>query len=994
VSRWWKVACVVAGAYFVLAGPAALAQTGVVTGRVTDARSLQGVADATLEVDGTRMGAATDADGRFRIAGVPSGARTIIARRLGYAANRRTVNVAENQETQVLFALQPSAVALDQVVITGTAGAETRRAIGNAVATIDATDALARSAAPDLGSLLSARTTGVVISQPTGRLGAGPAIQIRGRSSIGLGNSPLIYVDGMRVNNATGTGPSGSGGLSGQNSSVAGRLNDIAPEDIETIEVIKGPAAATIYGTEASNGVIQIITKRGSVRARPQFSFQAQEGTLFFRDAEGRMPTNFARDSAGNIVPWNAVQQERERGTPLFTTGRTSLYNGSVSGGRNDARFYVSSSYENDQGIEPNNALRQFTLHGNVDVSPHSSLDLGTSLNYVSLRNRLGVDGGASAMFGGVFGHALLFPRSRGYGLGFPPEVTQQLWDNSQDVHRFMASARIEHRPLTWFRHRVIAGVDYTGDDSRTLERFAPPALSAILPPATAAGRIAQTLRTVSGITGDYSATATVSLTPTLSSSTSAGGQLFRSDATASFLGGLGFPGEGIETVSGAAQLLPSSQSQVLNTTIGAFAQQKFGWRERLYLTGALRVDNNSAFGEDFQWVTYPKVDLSWVISEEPFWSWARTVPSLRLRAAYGESGRQPNTFSALRTFTPVQGPGGANAVTPGSIGNPDLKPERGKELEVGFEVALLNRLTLDFTYFSKKTEDLIINQAVAPSSGFAGNRPVNLGRVDNGGIELLATAQLLTRDNVDWEIRGSLATNEDVIKDLGNVPSVITGYGQFNKVGYPIGGFFSKRVISADRDTSGRATNVLCDGGPGQAAVACPTAPFLFIGTPTPKTSGAIVNTLTIAKRLRLHALVDFKRGNRQLNATELLRCTGALGAGLCEANYRPRNYSPVYLAEIVGNALAQGIVDLHVQDASFTKLREISATYTLPTGWVRGTSHASISLAARELATWTNYTGIDPEVSSAGSGGATAQDQALMPPLTRYLITFNVRF
>jgi len=966
---------------------------GAITGLVTDARSGQPLAGVSIQIDGTLIRALTADDGRYRIASVSAGAHTLIARRIGFAAARQAVTVAANQEVTADIKLEPSAMSLDAIVVTGTPSGGQRRAIGNAVATINAPDALSLSAATDLGSLLNARVPGAVISQPTGRLGAGQAIQIRGRSSIGLGNSPLIYIDGVRVTNSTGTGPSG-GGLAGQNSSVAGRLNDISPEDIETIEVIKGPAAATIYGTEASSGVVHIITKRGTIGTRPRFSLVGSGGPIWFRDAAGRMPTNFAKDSTGAIVTWNAVEQEEARGSPLFETGQMSQLTGSFSGGRDDIRYYLSGLYEKDQGIEPNNSLHQFSLHANLDIAPSDKLNIGSSLNFVDLRNHLGVDGGASVMFASVFGHQVVFPRARGFGLNFLPEVTQHLWDNTQDVSRFTASGRIEHNPIPAFTQRLIVGIDHTGDDSRSLERFAPPDLAVLLPPATAAGRIRQTLRQGAVITADYVGTARFNLMSSLSSSSSVGGQLFRTESNTSVLGGTGFPGAGIETVSGVAVPDPPSQSQVLNTTIGAYAEQKFGWNDRLYLTGALRVDNNSAFGEDFKWVTYPKVDASWVVSDEPFWSWRGVVRSLRVRAAYGESGRQPNVFSALRTFTPVPGPAGLNAVTPGAIGNPDLKPERGKEVEAGFEAEILDRVSLDVTYFNKKTEDVIINQAVAPSSGFGGNRPVNLGRVDNQGIELLATVQMLRSNTFEWELRGSFATNRDEIKDLGGLPSVINSYGQFNRVGHPIGGFFSKRVVSADRATNGTATNVLCDGGPGQAPVACAQAPLLFIGSPTPKRSGALANTLTIGRRLRLFALLDFKQGNKQLNATDLLRCTGALGAGLCEANYRPENYSPVYLAETVGNALSQAIVHQWVENSSFAKLREVSGTYTLPDGWIPGASQASFTLAARELITWTKYNGIDPEVSSAGSGGVTAQDQALYPPLTRIIATLSIRF
>jgi TonB-linked SusC/RagA family outer membrane protein len=975
--------------------PGAHAQepTGTVTGRITEARSGAPIEGASITVGSTRVGTTSGADGRYRVTGAPAGPRLLIVRRIGFAVGRREVTLTAGQEVTADFALEASAIALDAVLVTGTASGGQRRTIGNSVATVNAPDDLAKSAASDLGSLLNGRVAGAVISSSSGRIGAGSAISIRGRSSIGLGNAPLVYIDGVRVTSSTGSGPSGSG-FSGQNSSIGGRLNDIAPEDIESIEVIKGPAAATIYGTEASNGVVQIITRRGSAGA-PRFSLVASGGPIWFRDAESRMPTNFARNTAGEIVEWNAVRQEEERGTPLFESGQMRQLSGSWSGARNEFRYYLSGLYQKDQGIEPNNSNHQFSLHTNLDIIPAEKLTVATSLNYVDLRTHLGVDNGASAMFASVFGHSVVFPNARGFGLNFVPEVTQQYWDNSQDVSRFTASTRIQHDPFTWFTHRGVIGIDYTGDDSRNLERFIPADLAPLVSAATAAGRIRQTLRRGTGITADYAGTARVDLTSTLTSATSLGGQLFRSESNASTLGGTGFPGAGIETVSGVAVPESPAQSEQLNTTIGAYAEQKFGWRERLFFTGAIRVDNNSAFGEAFKWVTYPKVDASWIVSDESFWPFRDKVRSLRLRAAYGESGRQPAVFSALRTFVPVQGPAGTSGITTGSIGNPDLKPERGKELEAGFEAEVLDRLSLDFTYFSKKTEDLIINQAIAPSSGFSGTRPMNLGRVDNKGIELAATLRVLERSNFDWDVRATFATNADEIKDLGGVPSLISAFGQFNKVGYAISGYYSKRVVSADRATSGTSpvTNVLCDGGPGQPAIACAQAPFLFVGTPTPKRSGAIANTVNIGRRIRLFALMDFKQGNKVFNATTLLRCTGALGAGLCEANYRPENYDPVYLAETAGNSLTQGIVHQYVEDASFLKLREISASYSLPDNWIPRVSNATFTLAARELKTWTNYTGIDPESSLAG-GGTNATDQALVPPLSRILATLSIRF
>ena len=967
-----------------LAAGAAQAQS-TITGRVTDARSTLPLAGVSVEVEGTRFGATTDSAGQYRLNGVPAGAQTLIARRIGYASLRRPV--AESRPATVDFALVVSATMLDEVVVTGTAGGELRRSIGNAVATIDAADMLAKSAATNITSLLNARAPGLNILPTTGRLGAGPSIQIRGRSSIGLSNSPLVYVDGVRFNSASGTGPVAvSGGLAGQGSQVGGRLNDINPDDIESIEVISGPAAATIYGTEAASGVIQIITKRGRAGEKPSLSFRMETGSLYFGDAENRIPTNYAKDKTGAIVQWNGYKQEADSGRPLFRTGATRRYIGSASGGRDAVRYYVSGAYENDYGIEPNNGMRQFSSHANLSTSLGAATEMTTSLNYTQKSEHLGADQGASALLGAEYGHPVLFAAGRGFYPNFPPEVPQQLYDNAVGVNRFTGSTTLNNSSFKWFSQRATVGLDYTTEDARAIERFAPPELAPLLSAAQAGGRIGQTLRRNTIVTADYSGTAKFNLTSTVGSSSSIGGQYYNTESNSSFLGGSGFPAPGVETVSSVASPVGATQSQTINTTIGAYGQQQFSWRDRVYLTAALRVDNNSAFGEDFKWVTYPKLSASWIVSDEGWWPLAGTVNTFRLRSAYGESGRQPNAFSALRTFTPIAG---ANGITPGNIGNPDLKPERGKEVEVGFESNLWNRLDLNVTYFTKQTYDAIISQAVAPSSGFSSSRFMNLGRVDNHGFEAQATLQAITRRNFSWEVTGNIGTNGDVVKDLGGVPSIITTYGPANVVGYPVSGLWSRVVVAADRDaTTGLATaaSIKCDDGSG-AGVACASAPFRYIGTQTPKVTGAIGNTFNVGKRLRFFALTDFKTGHKGISSVELIRCSGAAGAGLCRANYYPNEYDIKYMAEATTAALSAGYLDQYFQSLSFFKLRELSATYNIPERWTRGTT-ASFTLAARELGTWTDFRGIDPEAFIGTS------DQAVTPPLNRILATFNIKW
>jgi TonB-linked SusC/RagA family outer membrane protein len=975
-----------------LAAGTAQAQS-TVTGRVTDARSTLPLAGVAVEVEGTRLGAMTDSTGQYRINGVRSESQTLIARRIGYASLRRTVNVTSGQSATVDFALVVSATMLDEIVVTGTAGGELRRSIGNAVTTVDASDMLAKSAATNISSLLNARAPGVNIVPTSGRLGAGPAIQIRGRSSIGLSNNPLLYIVGVRANNNSGTGPVAvSGSLGGQGSQVGGRLNDINPDDIESIEVISGPAAATIYGTEAASGVIQIITKRGRVANKPAMSFRMETGSLYFRDAENRVPTNYARDASNNIVTWNGVTAEADSGRQLFRTGLTRRYIGAASGGRDAIRYYVSGAYENDYGIEPNNALRQFSTHANLNNSLGAATELTTSLNYTQKSEHLGADQGLSSLIGAQYGHPVVFrtPGARGFYANFPPDVARELFDNAVGVNRFTGSMTLNNNSFNWLSHRAIVGVDYTTEDARAIEKFATPELAPLLSAAQASGRINQTLRRNTIITADYSGTAKFNLTSTIGSSSSIGGQYYNTESNASSLGGTGFPAPGVETVSSVANPVGSTQSQTINTTIGAYAQQQFSWRDRLYFTAALRVDNNSAFGEDFKWVTYPKASASWIMSDESWWPLAGKVNTFRLRGAYGESGRQPNAFSALRTFTPITG---ANAITPGSIGNPDLKPERGKELELGFESNFWNRLDLNVTYFTKKTYDVIINQAVAPSSGFSASRPMNLGRVDNRGVEAQATFQAIRRSNFSWEVSGNLGTNKDVVKDLGGVPSLVTTFGPANVVGYPVQGMWSRVVRSAVRNpATGLAltdtASLRCENGTTQGAP-CTTAPFMFMGTQTPKVTGAVANTFNIGKRLRLFALADFKRGHTGYSSVELIRCSGSAGAGLCRANYYPNEYDIKYLAAATTVAASAGgaYIDQFFGDLSFVKLRELSATYSIPERWTRGAS-TSFTLAARELHTWTDWRGLDPE------GFIGTSDQAVTPPLNRILATFTIKW
>jgi hypothetical protein len=411
------------------------------------------------------------------------------------------------------------------------------------------------------------------------------------------------------------------------------------------------------------------------------------------------------------------------------------------------------------------------------------------------------------------------------------------------------------------------------------------------------------------------------------------------------------------------------------------------------------------------------------VLSEEPFWK-VPAVDALKLRAAYGRSGQQPVNFDALRTYQPVSGPNDGAAATPQNIGNPDLGPERGEELELGFDAGLLgDRLGFEFTYYNKKTKDAILNRQIAPSIGFSGSQPFNAGAIRNTGMELTARARPWDRGPVAWDLSVMLATNDNKILSLGppecadpnvlNLPAGCLSYViptgsvyQRHQVGYPVGSWFEQKVVSAEFAADGKtATNVRCEDGKG-GSILCTgadgrfgtadDAPDLFIGRTVPKLETSLTSTLTLWRRLRLYGLVDYKGGYRKLDGNARVRC--AFFGGRCRENFYPEEFEPEVIGQInSSNNLVQWFLD----EGDFVRLREVSATYTVPNniaGRLRLT-RASVMVAGRNLGLWTDYGkrgGLDPEgFFLAGTrGGHALWEQTTMPQLSQWVLTFNVGF
>jgi TonB-linked SusC/RagA family outer membrane protein len=957
-----------------------------IAGVVTDpsGRPLNG---AQILLEGSEIGTLADQDGRFRIMGLTGAEATLRIVLLGYRTEIRDVRVGDQD---IRIVLESAPINLDELVVTGTAGGAQRRAVANSVARVQADEIVTHAPVLSVDQLLNGRAPGVVVSPPTGSAGGGSRLLIRGRSSISLPTGPLIYIDGVRVDNrqAHGTYPAPE----------TSRLNDVDPESIESIEVIKGPAAATLYGTEASNGVIQIITRKG--RPGPtRIGVSITQGAAWFHDPEGRWIINYYRDPGTNeVIRFNLAQEETERGTPLFRTGHNQGYAVNVSGGTDAVQYFAAASYDRDEGVTRKNVSERFGGRLNLTLATSERWDANAQLGVSLLRSNLPSWWHMRSTFLNL--PATRDTPQRGFARA-PTEIEEAVADLTEKVTRITPGVEVRHYPNAWLMQRLRVGVDVSEARFSDLTRRMTPEQAAFFSAATAQGAKTTTSTHVLNNTIDYSATGTSRLSRNLTSMTTVGVQYYR--RLTSILGATGsaFPSPNVTSLSGAARSV-GMDDEIENVTLGVFGQQQFSWNEWLYLTAAIRADDNSAFGADFDFVTYPKISASWLVSEAPFWSlpW---VDKFRVRVAWGKSGQQPEAYAALRTFAPITTQGDTPGVTPQFVGNPKLGPEKSTETEVGFDASLLaDRLAVEFTYFRQRTEDAIILRDVAPSSGFPSQQFVNAGEVRNRGIELVLDARLVERETLDWDAAFSVSTvdNEVISLGIGGIDYLEFGGGSRFIPGYPVYSMFARKVVSAEWGPGGEPINILCDGGrgpysekPGGSPVDCATAPRVFAGKPDPGMEGAFSTSLRLWDRVTLSGLVDFKLG--QSAYTSSLYCPDNYSG--CEEEFYPERFDPVIVA-----STTLGLLDDHrwIRDRSFWKFRELSVSYLLPPAWLAwmGASAGSISVAGRNLHTWTSFEGLDPENATLfpESGILTVVprpfEQNEIPQLMQFMMKVNL--
>ncbi len=1001
-------------ALMLLASPhVAGAQAGAVSGIVIDAASERPVSNAAVGVMGPAgKGAVTDGFGRFTITGLSGTTVVLSVRLIGYRPATDTVRVGDNN---IRVGLSERLVELNAMVVTGTAGGAEVRELGTSVAQVKVSDLMQQAPIPTVSALLSGNAPGVDVINTSGQVGAGPQIRVRGVGTFSLSSTPLIYVDGIRVDN----------GQTG----IVSRFDDIEPDEIESMEVLKGPAAATLYGTEAARGVINIITKHGTPGAT-KYNFSVQSGPSWFQDAAGRFQTNYwLNPVTDSLWSLNGVKEYAAMGKSLFTTGGTNNYSANASGGSGIFRYFVSGEWNAATGIVTANGRQQKAARTNLSIVPSSQVDIETSVGYITSHTNLAGEGGSAGPMWMEFAEPqrtvaacpYLFNPVPAYcglengSIVGPPEQYLQT-QRTQDVNRTTASVSIKYDPYTWLSNRLLIGTDYTLEN---VGQYLPYQVgdSVIIHFLGASFDGSQSITAQQTIynTYDFSSSVHFDLSPRVNEKSSIGVQYYTNTQTAVSASGSHFPSPGLSTLNATGTKGAPTSSLTGENTLGAYLQQEFSLDNSLFLTGAYRVDNNSAFGSQVHFTTYPKVSVSWVASDV---AKVRTilpafVDELRLRGAYGGSGQQPPVNTAVQTVTPAAGPNSGTVLTNNTIGNPDLKPERALGAELGFEASLWkDRIGIDLTLFSDVIHDAILANTVAPSTGYgASTQFQNAGQINKHGFELALRGDIFTRRDYAWNMQVNLAATTskivrigagaDTIIDVTPSTAVSTVGDVFHVVGYSPFDLFTYRVVSATYNpATNKAINPMCDdahGGtipcfkPGTSTI---QAPLVYAGHSIPTTTASWINTLRY-KQFRLYVKVDISAGDRKTNTNTEQECQqfGDCLYAIYGAKYNP---ATVFQAQD-GTGQFQYYF---INTSAYTKLREVSLTYDAPESIARRVLHAkamSVTVSGRNLAMLTHYTGLDPESSVSGTTGSSNNigiDQTEYPLLAQVLFSLRLTY
>ncbi len=1044
----------------------AWAQTGIVEGQVVASQTGDPLPGVSVVVEGENIGAATDAQGNYVIESVSAGEVTLVASFVGYSTQRQTVQVEANQTATVNFELASDRLGLDEVVVTGTGGQVEKRKLGNTISTVNAED-LENSPVNNVSELLQGREPGVQSIPGSGMAGQGSQIRIRGSSSLSQSNEPVVYVDGIRADNGGGF----SGFVSAGGPATTSRLDDLNPAAIQRVEILKGAAAATLFGSEASNGVIQIFTKRGDAGQEPRFNLSIEQGLSQaperrFSDQVGFAATQTQADQMSQFFGGEDGVQRFELARhsaikDLLQTGYTQTYSGSVEGGTETVTYFASGRFSTEDGPvgipdglsgPASDEVTRAQGNVNVGIFPSEASRIRVTARYSE------TDFSTIAAGNNIFGVLAIASGSnprrvtelQEYGGSFASLEESLQQEIDQEAQRFSGNVNANYRPIDPLTLDATFGVDFTNTFDEELTPFGWNVDNLVAFNTDGLREIADTRNLE--LTLDTKAILDTDITENLTSSLTVGSQGFVTRQTVASLSGSGFPGPGFNVVSAASRFDRQETFQEI-VQIGLFAQEQVGINDFIFVTGGVRLDANSAFGDDFSTVTYPKVSASVVPSDAGLWPSGGIGPisSLRFRAAVGQSGLQPGAFDALTTFGPLSPPGGSG-IAPNNLGNDDLKPEISTEWEFGTEIGLLaDRLSVNGTYWNRTVNDALVPRQFAPTGGFRNSQLVNIGETEGQGVELGVNATPIEGQDLSVDVFANASYLWEQVTDLGGAPP-IKAAGAYPRVrnyvteGYAPGTHFGGSLVDTpdnalpvdlngdgNPDTKSELQNLLDGSNPVISTLPANTTQVLlkqggnpdlaaplnnYKGKPWPDWSGSFGVDVSYGN-FSLSTMFEYKAGNYFVNNLDgafrkkntaigrntpvAARVTRDFQTGGVDNSFTPQNSGEVrtqaletWLNELLGLAPFSGLN--HIEPADNIRWRELSLTYNVPSSVVSnfGAENLTLTLSGRNLYLWTHpdYTGQDPETNTFGRGSGDNFDNSFRAGIEAWNVPIPRRY
>ena len=918
----------------------ALAQTGVIQGQVVDAASRRPLSDAQILVAGTGIGQLTNSSGHYVLLNVPAGEHVVRVALIGYEETDLSVSLAAGQTATADIEMSSTAISLNEIVVTGVGAETTRRALGTSVEVLTAED-FEFAPVQSLDQLLQGRVSGATVSATSAQPGTGALISFRGASSVFGAQTPVIYVDGVRVDNDHAT----AAGTGGEQSSA---LADLLSSDIERIEVTRGGAASTLFGSDAATGVIQVFTKKGTPGA-PRITARVEQGI--------ELPELWNIFDMGLIFP-ERVESGEINETFLkdlyFKQGTTQNYYLGVSGGTADVTYSVSGRLEDRTGTQPNDGSTNYNLRGGLQASLSENFTLEFSGSYVRHNFDRLYNGSAIADPLTTFevGDALFF--SGASDLHEALEIFL-LPDITESVNRFIFSTGARWNILDALTARFNVGADNRTNQQR---RFEPIGFTAGEP----TGELNRRDRSFTSVSMDAGATYSwESPGRTLGSQLTVGLQGFRQEESIINAQGQTFALPGSFDFDAAA-VITAFENNVEVFNGGLYLDEQLSVWDKLYLGGGFRVDAGSSFGDNIDTEVYPKATGSYILSEDVG---LPLVDELKVRAAFGQTGKFPGAFLKDRTFS-ASSFRGQSAPRFANPGNLDLKPEKTATIEAGIDAAMwANRVGLNLTFYDARTTDALFQVPRQPVTG-QGTQQENVGAIRNRGVEVALQVQLLNSQRLAWSVGGTFNYNENEVTDMGGVADFNVGSGKRVSEGRPVGAW----RLSTPTDTNGDG---LPDGSERQ-----------FTGTvPSPNKHGGVNTTFSVGNNLTISGLADWAGGHEVFDwgsvwATfngiyrrELVRCGTEDGAGDGCAYAFPVQYRADGTER--GRYSQSAARSAFLYDGDYFKIREVSVRYVLPADVANlvNASRATLYASGRNLWIWSRNMMIDGELSGTSNGG-----------------------